>query len=203
METELQNIIDKIHDEGVKEAEQRARKIVESAEKQAREKADHARQQAEEIVQQAEREAQKHRAAGEAALKQASRDLLLSVRKEVTHLFETVQKEAVENSLTPERMADVIVDMVKSWSTSESDQFEVLVHEKDQKQLETALRSALAEKLNAGVDVRPVRGITAGFRIGTKDGSAYYDFTDESLAEILSAFLNPRLAELMTSAAKE
>ncbi|MFW5827008.1 MAG: V-type ATP synthase subunit E family protein [Alkalispirochaeta sp.] len=203
METQLQNIIDKIHDEGVKEAEQRARKIVESAEKQAREKVDHARQQADEIIQQAEQEAQKHRAAGEAALKQASRDLLLSVRKEVTRLFETVQKEAVDRSLTADRTAEIIAGMVQAWSTSGSDHFDVLVNEKDQKDLETALRSELAEKLQSGVDVRPVRGIAAGFRIGTKDGSAYYDFTDESLAELLSAFLNPRLAELMTSAVKE
>jgi V/A-type H+-transporting ATPase subunit E len=203
METQLQNIIDKIHDEGVKEAENRARKIVESAEKQAREKVDHARAQAEQIVKEAEEEAAKHKAAGEAALKQASRDLLLSVRTELTSLFETVQKEAVGNALTPERMASVIADMVQAWSTSGSDQFEVLVTEKDRDGLESALRSALAEKLQKGVDVRPVRGIAAGFRIGTKDGSAYYDFTDEALVQLLSAFLNPRLTELMKSATKE
>ncbi|MEX2443074.1 MAG: V-type ATP synthase subunit E family protein [Alkalispirochaeta sp.] len=203
METQLQDIIDKIHDEGVKEAEQRARKIVESAEKQAREKVDHARSEADEIIKEAKEEAAKHTAAGEAALKQASRDLLLSVRKQLTSLFETVQEQAVGDALTPERMASIIADMVQAWSTSGSDQFEVLVNEQDREGLETALRSALAEKLKKGVDVRPVRGITAGFRVGTQDGSAYYDFTDETLAELLSAFLNPRLAELMKSATKE
>ncbi|MFW5693890.1 MAG: V-type ATP synthase subunit E family protein [Alkalispirochaeta sp.] len=203
METQLQNIIDKIHEEGVKEAEQRARKIVESAEKQARETIDHAQEQAEQIVTEAQEEARKHQAAGEAALKQASRDLLLSVRTELTNLFDAVQKEAVGTALTPERMAEVIANMVQAWSTSGSDQFEVLVNEADQSGLEASLRGALADKLQSGIDVRPVRGITAGFRIGSKDGSAYYDFTDESLAELLSAFLNPRLAELMTSAVQE
>lgn len=203
METELQNIIDKIHDEGVKEAENRARKIVESAEKQAREKVDHARQEAEQIIAQAKADAAKHQAAGEAALKQASRDLLLSVRTELTNLFDEVQKAAVGDALTPERMASVIADMVQAWSTSGSDEFEVLVNEQDRDGLERSLRAALSEKLKKGVDVRPVRGITAGFRIGTQDGSAYYDFTDETLAELLASFLNPRLAELMKSATKE
>jgi V/A-type H+-transporting ATPase subunit E len=39
--------------------------------------------------------------------------------------------------------------------------------------------------------------VQAGFRISTKDGSAYYDFSDEGIAEMLSAFVSPRLAELL------
>jgi V/A-type H+-transporting ATPase subunit E len=54
----------------------------------------------------------------------------------------------------------------------------------------------------SGLDVRPVSGIAAGFRIGEKGGAAYYDFSAESIGELLSAYLNPRLAEIMKRAAQ-
>lgn len=200
METQLQDIIDKIHDEGVKSAEERARQIIEHAEKQAQQKLDQARSEADSIVQDAEQEARKQQAAGEAALKQASRDLLLSVRTQLTQLFETVQREAAGEALSAERMAAIVADLVKNWSSGAADDLEILVSEKDRDALEQGLRAALNAKLAEGVDIRPVRGIAAGFRIGTRDGAAFYDFTDESLAEVLSAYLNPRLADIMKSA---
>ena len=38
---------------------------------------------------------------------------------------------------------------------------------------------------------------THGFRIGLKGKDVYYDFSDESIAEMLRAALNPRLKEIV------
>jgi V/A-type H+-transporting ATPase subunit E len=35
-----------------------------------------------------------------------------------------------------------------------------------------------------------------------KDGSAFYDFSSEAVANMLSAYLNPRLAESLKTAAR-
>jgi V/A-type H+/Na+-transporting ATPase subunit E len=203
MDTQLQDIIQKIHNEGVQEAEARARQIIESAEKQAKERVDRAKKEAQSIRQDAEKEAQKSQAAGEAALKQASRDLLLAVKKDLTALFEKVQKEAVGEGLTVERMGEIITLIVTSWMKGDNDSFDVLVSEKDRDALEKDLRKRLTDKLKGGYEVRPVRGISAGFRISSGDSGAYYDFTDEAISELLAAYLNPRLAEVMQNAAKE
>lgn len=203
MDTQLQDIITKIHDEGVKEAEQRAKHIVESAEKQAKERVDRAKAEAEQIRKDAEQEAARSKAAGEAALEQASRDLLLSVQKDLTALFERIQKDAVGESMTPERMGDIITSLVETWIKKDTEELHVLVSEKDRDPLENALKKRLADTLRNGYDVRPVRGITAGFRVGGGDSAAYYDFTDETIAGLLAAYLNPHLAELMQNAGKE
>ncbi|MFP4211090.1 MAG: hypothetical protein ACOC2V_04010 [Alkalispirochaeta sp.] len=203
MDTQLQDIIAKIHDEGVKEAETRAQQIIETAEKQAKDRIEKARSEAESIRKEAEQEAAKSRAAGEAALKQASRDLLLSVQKELTALFETVQKESIAEAMTPDRMADLIASFVDSWMKGKGETLDVLVAEKDRDALEGTLRKRFADKLKGGYEVRPVRGINAGFRVGGGDSAAYFDFTDETLADLLSHYLNPRLAELMQSTGRE
>lgn len=203
MDTQLQDIITKIHDEGVKEAEQRAREIIESAEKQAKERVDRAKSEADELRKAAEQDAAKSKAAGEAALKQASRDLLLSVKKDLTVLFETVQKEAIGDAMTPERMATIIGTVVESWASGKGESLDVLTSAADRDALEGELKKQLANKLKAGYEVRPIHGINAGFRVGDGGSSAHLDFTDETIAELLSAYLNPRLAELMNKAGQE
>jgi V/A-type H+-transporting ATPase subunit E len=202
MDTQLQEIITKIHDEGVKGAEERAGQIVEAAEKQAKERIERARAEADEMRKAAEQDAAKTKAAGEAALKQASRDLLLSVKKEIENVFETVQKEAVGEAMSAERMAEMIQTVVTSWASGKGESLDVLVAPGDRDALEAALKGRLTEKLKSGYEVRPVRGINAGFRVGGGDSAAFLDFTDETIAELLAAYLNPRLSELMRDAGR-
>jgi V/A-type H+-transporting ATPase subunit E len=61
--------------------------------------------------------------------------------------------------------------------------------------LEAFFAEKLKSELKAGVVLKGERSVGAGFKIAAKDGSAYYDFSAESVADLLSAYLNPRLAE--------
>jgi V/A-type H+-transporting ATPase subunit E len=79
----------------------------------------------------------------------------------------------------------------------------VLLPPAELKKIEGALRSSLAEELRKGMELKPFPALKAGFRIGMKDGSAYFDFTAEEIANILGEYLNPRLAELVEEAAKK
>lgn len=197
MDTQLQDIIDKIHDRGVKEAEQRSHEIIENAERRAQQILDKARSEAEAMRREAEQDAQRSRAAGEAALKQAARDLLLSVRADLTRAYTTVQQAAVGEALSAERMADLVATMIDGMARGAGDTVEVLVNDRDREALEKTLQQRLAGSLAEQVAVRPVSGVSAGFRVGTRDGAAYIDVTDEALAEMLAAFLNPRLSRLV------
>jgi V/A-type H+-transporting ATPase subunit E len=61
----------------------------------------------------------------------------------------------------------------------------------------------LAVELQKGVELKPFPEIEAGFRIAMKDGSAYYNFTDRGIAEILAEYLNPKIAEIVQEAAQK
>ncbi|POR05281.1 hypothetical protein AU468_01985 [Alkalispirochaeta sphaeroplastigenens] len=200
METQLQDIIAKIHDEGVKGAEERAHSIIEHAEKQAQAHLKKAKAEAAQIIKDAEQETSRMQSAGEAALQQAGRDLLLSVQKELAALFEKVVKETLAETLSPEAVAPVIASLVEKWHDADTDDLAVLVPEADRDNLEKALRARLGKALQEGVEIKPSRAITAGFRIGAKDGAAFYDVTDGTLTDLLAAYLNPRLTELMRTA---
>lgn len=203
METQLEDIIRKIQDEGVAAAESRAREIIDAAEKQAAERIKKAQSEAETIVKNGENEKDRLIASGEAALKQAGRDLVLAVQKRLTAMFEAVVGATVGEALTADRVGQIVVSLVEAWRGDENGAFEVLVSQSDREAIEATVRKGLGEKLAAGVEIRPVAAVTAGFRIGRKDGAVYYDFSNDSLSEMLAAFLNPRLGEVMKNAVGE
>ena len=62
--------------------------------------------------------------------------------------------------------------------------------EKDKKISEDELKAGLADKIRAGLEIRPSRSVRAGFRLSSKDGSGYFDCTDEQIAEMLMPFFN-------------
>ena len=74
---------------------------------------------------------------------------------------------------------------------------EILLSEKDRNRLYNHLKSKLGQKLLSGIDIKPVSGIEAGFRIMEKNGTAYFNLTDSGIAECISEFLNKRLASIV------
>lgn len=197
MDAQLQEIIETIKNEGVKNAEARQQEIIDNANSKAQSIIEDAKKEAESIVSNAKAEAQKHEASGKAALQQAGRDLVLTVRSEIEKLFDKVVHEATGEALTGEKLADAIVAALSNWDESKVGDLQLLLPEKSQKEVEEGLKKRLADAMKQGVEIKPVQSIQAGFRISTKDGSAYYDFSDEGIAEMLSAFVSPRLAELL------
>ena len=92
--------------------------------------------------------------------------------------------------------------MVKSWAAGGSDDLSLILPEGHLEKLRAFFNEKLAAELGKGLELKSDRNLGAGFRIANRDGSAYYDFSAESVAELLSAYLNPRLAEILKSAAK-
>jgi len=61
----------------------------------------------------------------------------------------------------------------------------------------------LKAQIAKGLELKSDNTISGGFRIGTKDGNAFYDFSAEEVAGLFSAYLNPKTASLMKAAAEK
>jgi V/A-type H+-transporting ATPase subunit E len=77
-----------------------------------------------------------------------------------------------------------------------------VLSEGDLKKLDDSFKSGLAYALKGGVELKAGKNIDGGFHIMEKDGSAFYDFSSEAVANMLCAYLNPRLAETLKNAVK-
>lgn len=201
MDAQLKELIETIKSEGVESAEARAQEIIDQAQSRADDIVKTAQQEAESIRRKAESDAEKARRSGEAALKQSARDLLLNVENRVTALFKRVMEREVAGQYKPEVVAEAITAVVKSWSEKEAGSLEVAVSESSLKEIEAALKSKLGDELKKGVTLTPSARVNSGFRVTEEQGSAYYDFTAEGIAEVLSDYVSPRLAAIIREAA--
>ncbi len=203
MDVQLKELIDRIKSEGVQSAEAQASEIVSNAEKRAEDIVADAKKQAEQIVAEAEQEARKREQSGEQALKQAGRDLLLQLRGRIQAIFSEVIDNATKEAYSGEALENAVVTLVAAWAEGKQGDLEVLLPQDQLEKLEKNLRSRLATQLGAGVTIKPSPELEAGFVVSERDGSAYYDFSAEGVAEMLRLHLNSRLGELLSTAAAE
>jgi len=202
MDIQLKELIETIKQDGIASAEAKGAEIIKEAEEKAKQIVSKAEEEAAKLLSDAKREIARSEQASRDALVQAGRDLLLSLERRIVQLFEGVVKTAIKESLEGKGLVQILTTLVTAWVEKNSPNIEVLLSPKDYQALEGELHSRLAGVLKEGVVLKPSSSIEAGFKIGEKNGAAYYDFTVEGLAEILSASLSPRLSEILKNAAK-
>ncbi len=204
MDVQLQELIDKIKKDGVASAETESAKIIADAEKNAEKIIADAQEKADEIVKNAKAETERMKKASEEAIVQAGRNMLLSFKDSIINELDGLIKTETENVQTKDLLVKLIPETVKAWSkNADASELSVLLAEKDLKTLESALVSELKAEISKGLEIKPDKTLSAGFRIGVKNGAAYYDYSAESLSEMFAAYLNPKVAALIKIAAKD
>lgn len=204
MDVQLQELIDKIKKDGVVTAEAEAAKIVEASEKKAEGIIADAQAKAAEIIKNAKAETERMEKASEEAIIQAGRNMLLSFKDSLIGELDGLIKAETEKAESKEVLTKLIPDTVKAWAkNADASELSVLLSEKDLKILESALTSELKAEVSKGLEIKPDKTLSAGFRIGVKNGAAYYDYSADSLAEMFAAYLNPKVAALLKTAAKD
>jgi V/A-type H+-transporting ATPase subunit E len=202
MDIQLQELIDKIKKEGIESAQTAAAKLKADAQAEAIRIIEEAKREAKGIIAQGKADAERSEKAGVAAVEQASRNLVLAFKGEIQGLLDKLTTETVASSYSGDIIKEILPDLIKNWTVKNTDSLSVLLSEGDLKKLDAAFKTRLASALKGGVDLKAGKNIDGGFHIAEKDGSAFYDFSAESVANLLSAYLNPKLAETLKSAAK-
>jgi V/A-type H+-transporting ATPase subunit E len=202
MDIQVQELIDKIKKDGIESASEEAARLKLEAETEARQIVEAAKKEAEEIISRGKQDAERSEKAGIAALEQASRNLVLAFKGEIQALLDKLISQQVGASYGDDTLKAVLPEMIKSWAAKGEDHLAVLLGEGELDKLRGFFNGKLTAELKKGVELKSSRNLGGGFRIANRDGSAYYDFSAESVAELLSAYLNPRLAEILKTSSK-
>ena len=197
MEIQLQELIDKIKKDGIESASAEAVRLKTQAEDEAKRIVDSAKKEADAIIAKAKTDAERTEKAGIAAVGQASRNVVLTFRTEIQALLDKIVTQETASSLNEDVLKAVLPDLLKGWADQRGDSLDVILNEGQLKKLAAYFNEKLAAELKKGVELKADRNLAAGFRIAYKDGSAYYDFSAESVAELFTAYLNPKLAETL------
>ncbi|OGX39978.1 MAG: hypothetical protein A2984_00490 [Omnitrophica WOR_2 bacterium RIFCSPLOWO2_01_FULL_41_12] len=197
MTEEIKDLIEKIQQEGIATAQQKAKEIEEEARIKAEKIIQEVKSQAEKLMQQASLAAKKAQESGQASLKQAGRDLLISLKKEINQLLDKIILTQVSSALSPQELAKVLSAVIKHYQQQIATEVKVLLKKEDQEALEKHFLKELKEEAKKGIVLQPSDEIRAGFMISFDKGKSYFDFTDKALGEYISIHLQPRLRDLL------
>ncbi|MCI0495109.1 hypothetical protein L0Z72_08865 [candidate division KSB1 bacterium] len=195
MDVKLDSLIEKIKKEGIEEAHNNADQIIKEAKQKAASIVDQAKAEAAKIITDGKKQIDQYKSTAEIDLKQAARNVELLLKEKINLLFDSVFKRQVAAEMQPDFLKELILNIVSNWSKSNNT--EVVLNEKDAKQLEKALFSGVSDEVRRSLAIRVSGDVSNGFRIGMKDEQVYYDFSDASIAEVLKALINPKLKEIL------
>ncbi len=204
MDVQLQELIDKIKKDGVTAAEKEAAKIIADAEKKAESIKKNAEDKAAQIIKDAKAETERMEKASDEAIIQAGRNMLLSFKDSLVAELDGLIQAETGKALSKDVLGKLIPETVKAWAkNTDASELSVLLSEKDLKALETSFKTQLKAEIKKGLEIKPDKTLTAGFRIGVKNGAAFYDYSADALAQMFAAYLNPKVAALLQVAAKD
>jgi V/A-type H+-transporting ATPase subunit E len=203
MDTQVEELIDRIKRDGVAAAENSASQKISEAQKEAEKIISNAKAEADKIIRQAKDETERLQKSGEDAIKQAGRNLLIAFRDSIQNELSALVNNEVSSVYSKDMLVKLVPEVIKEWVKNNSaEDVSVLLNEKDLKQVEDGLKAALKGEISKGLTLGTDNSVAAGFRIGVKDGAAFYDYSADSVAELFSSYLNPRIAKLMKEASK-
>ena len=204
MDVQLQELIDKIKKEGVAQAESKSAEIIAAAEQKAAKIISDAEEKASNVIKSAKSETERMEKASVDAIKQAGRNLIISFRDGVNAELSALVSSETAKAYNADMLKTLIPETVKAWaSKSEVSDISVLLSKKDASTLSSEFSALLKSEISKGLVIKTDDALSSGFRIGVKDGSAYYDFSAESVADLFSTYLNPRTSQIMKDAAEE
>lgn len=204
MDVQLQELIDKIKKEGVAQAESKSAEIIATAEEKAKKIISDAEEKATNVIKNAKSETERMEKASVDAVRQAGRNLIISFRDGVNAELSALISTETTKAYNADMLKTLIPETVKAWaSKSDISDVAVLLSKKDADTLSSEFSACLKAEISKGLVIKIDDSLTNGFRIGTKDGSAYYDFSAESVADLFSTYLNPRTSQIMKDAAAE
>lgn len=199
MQNKLQELTDKLYNEGLSKGKQEGEELLAKAKVQAEEMVAKAQAEAAQIVAAAQKQADEIKSKVASDIRMASNQSLAATRKDIEELVVgKMSAEAVKNALTSaEFVKELIQAVAGKFNTEGPVDLALVLPESLQKELEPFVNNELSKILNAGVEASFSKKVSGGFRIGPKDGGYFVSFTDETFNELIAEYLRPATKKIL------
>ena len=199
MNDQLNDLLQRVYDEGVNKAKAEAEDILAKAQSEADGILAAAKTQAEKTMEAAKLEAQNLKQNSESDLRASAQSTLSAVKQQLT---EALLNQAFDPGLKaaasdPELVKSLILEVVSAWKESGGT---VTVSKNLESKLEGILKQALPQAAAQGLKVDFSPAMKNGFSIAPADGSYKLSFTDEDFANLFKSYLRPRSNSILFKA---
>ena len=195
----LQELTDKLYNDGLSKGREEGARILEEARKQAEDIIADARKQAESIVAEAHRQADDYSQKVTSDLKMAGAKSLQATKKDIEDLI--IGKFAGDEVGKCLSSADFVKEFLEAiaekFNPDDTSDLSVVLPASLQDELEPFVKGQLSKVLGKGVSASFSKKLSGGFTIGPKDGGYFIDMTDGTFKELISEYLRPVTKSLL------
>lgn len=199
MQNKLQELTDRLYQEGLSKGKAEGEQILEEARKEAEQIIAQAQAKADEITAAAQKAAAELKSKVDSDIKMASSQALQATKNDIENLvISKVSDDTVTKALAePEFLKKIILAVAEKFSAQEASDLEVILPEKLRAELEPFITSELGKTLGKNVEGKFSKKIAGGFTVGPKDGSYFVSLTDETFRALIAEYLRPLTRKIL------
>lgn len=194
---DIKALIEKINQEGVAAAEEKAGQI----EKQAGEKAEvilkEAKAAAEKMLSEAQARIAQMQEKQKSLISQAARDMLLALRQEINALLNRLVVKEIDSALAPEELCKILEAVIRGTCAHAGGKIVISLNKDDLRAVEDGLLTRLKKQIKTEIVLKAGDDLRAGFVISYDEGKSQFDFSDKALAEYIGTYLKPKLKDIL------
>lgn len=195
MNSRIQELTDKIYQEGIEKGNAEAQKIIDKAREQADDMVAKAKAEAQKILSDAEAKTNELSKNTQSELRLFAQQSVDALKTQVTDLVcgkivaDSVQAATADKAF----MQKVILSLVEEWAKND----QLTIQTKDAKALTDYFMSNAKNLLDKGVKIEQTNGIKTDFAIQSEKKGYKITFGEEELIAYFKEFLRPKLIEML------
>lgn len=201
MENKLQELTNKLYEEGLVKGRTEADALLSKAQEEANNLVEKAKTQAAAILAGAQQEAAEHKEQVDNEIRMASRQTLAELKQKIENIvvFKSLDAPTKQAMTDKEFVQGLINTLVDSFNPKGADAIDLNVALPDEQKddFSTFLKAQLAKIFNSNVTVTFTSDLENGFTIGPKDGSYQIRFSDKDFVALFSQYLRPKTQKLL------
>ena len=195
----LQELTDKLYNDGLSKGREEGERILEEARNQAAEILAAAKKEAEGIVSQARKQADDYSQKVTSDLKMAAAQSFQATKSDIENLIigKFAGDEVKKTLSSAEFVKTFLQSVAEKFSSEEASDLSVVLPASLQDELEPFVKGKLSRILGKEISASFSKKLSGGFTIGPKDGGYFISMTDETFNDLITEYLRPVTKKLL------
>ncbi|MCI1640620.1 MAG: hypothetical protein LKI42_05020 [Bacteroidales bacterium] len=202
MQNKLQELTDKLYNDGLSKGKEEGEAILAQARDKAGKIIEEAQKEAGSIRAKAEKDADDLKTKVASDLKMAADQSIQATKHDIEGMIINRISDAKvdENLASPDFLKEIIKAVAVKFSAEESKDIALVLPGNLKEELEPFIENELSKLLQGGVKAEFSKKISGGFTIGPKDGSYFISMTDSAFRELIGEYLRPATRKFLFGA---
>ena len=196
MQDKLQELTEKLYNEGLSKGKAEAEQLLESARSEASRIIAKAREDAAAITAKAEKDADDLRGKVESDIRMASAQALQATKKDIENLLtgKLADASALED---PSYLKEIIMAVARKFDAQQALDLSLVLPEKLRGELEPWVAGELRKSLSHEVSASFSKKVAGGFSIGPADGGWFVNLSEDNFKALIAEYLRPVTRKLL------